>query len=171
MPLDAALAKVSFSGNYQKTSLDFTAGNFPLAYNFAAGFANGTGANQADVLFWDQRPLAASAFEDLDLNGAGLQDAYGANLALARVKGIIVVAASANANNVIVGGAAVNGFISWVGGATHSVTVRPGGVMALFAPDATAYAVTAGTADLLRITNGGAGTSVTYDIVLLGASA
>jgi hypothetical protein len=72
---------------------------------------------------------------------------------------------------VIVGGAAANQFLTWVGAATHTVTVRPGGLFQLIAPDATAYAVTATTADLLRITNSGAGTSVTYDIVLLGASA
>lgn len=171
MPLDSTVARVSLAGNYQKTNLDFAAGSFPLAYNFAAAFANGTGANQADLLFWDQRTLAPSANEDLDLNGATLLDAYGANLAFLRIKGIFVGASAGNANNVIVGNAAANGFISWVGAAAHTVTVRPGGLLALVAPDAVAYAVTAGTADLLRITNGGAGTSVTYDIVLLGASA
>jgi hypothetical protein len=171
VPLDSAIGRVSFTGNYQKTTLDFAAGSFPLAYNFATAFANGTGAGQADLLFWDQRVLAPSTTEDLDLNGSALQDAYGANLAMARVKGIIVVASASNTNNVIVGNAASNGFITWVGGAAHTVTVRPGGLLALFAPDATAYAITAGTGDLLRIGNSGAGTSVTYDIVLVGASA
>jgi hypothetical protein len=36
--------------------------------------------------------------------------------------------------------------------------------------DALGYLVTAGTGDVLRITNGGAG-AVTYDIAIVGASA
>lgn len=33
---------------------------------------------------------------------------------------------------------------------------------------ATGYAVTAGTADQLKVANSGAGTGVTYDIVIVG---
>lgn len=127
-------------------------------------------ATQADRLFTDNRTLSASASEDLDLAGV-LTDAFGATLTFARIKGLVIKAATANTNNVIVGNAASNGFITWCGGATNTVTVRPGGVFALWAPDATAYAVTAGTGDLLHIANSGAGTSVTYDVILIGASA
>jgi hypothetical protein len=140
-------------------------------YQQSLGLGSGTGAGQADKLWMSgARTLAASANEDLDLAGT-LVDALGATLTLARVKGIIIAASSANTNDVQVGGAAANGFISWVGSATDKVKVKPGGVFALFAPDATAYPVTGGTADLLRVTNGGAGTSVTYDVIVLGSSA
>jgi hypothetical protein len=43
-------------------------------------------------------------------------------------------------------------------------------MLLLVAPDAAGYAVTATTADILRVTNGGAGTSVVYEIVILGTS-
>jgi len=58
-------------------------------------------------------------------------------------------------------------------GATHTLTLRPGAFVAVGtgAADATGYAVTATTADLLKIANSGAGTSVTYDIHIIGASA
>lgn len=132
---------------------------------------DGTGAGQIDSIWAARRTLAASANEDLDLNGTALKDALGNNLALVRVKGILIASASANANNIIVGNAASNGWITWNGGAAHTVTVRPGGFFMLGAPDATAYAVTATSGDLLRIANAAGGTSVTYDIVILGASA
>jgi hypothetical protein len=82
-----------------------------------------------------------------------------------------VRAAAGNTNAVAVGGAASNGFVGWVADATDKINVRPGGVFGLFAPDSAGYPVTAGTADLLRIGNGGAGSSVTYDIIIIGASA
>lgn len=142
-----------------------------LDYRVALGLAGGTGLGQADRLWTATRTIAASSNEDLDLNGTALTDGLGAAVAMARIKGLIIAAAAGNTNNVIVGGAATNTFVSWVGSATDKVTVRPGGVLALFATDATAYAVTAATADLLRIANSGSGTSVTYDIVVIGSSA
>jgi len=55
--------------------------------------------------------------------------------------------------------------------ASDGISVRPGGLFCWAAPDATAVAVTAGTGDLLAIANSGAGTSVTYDVVIIGSSA
>lgn len=150
--------------------MDLATGTVPLDYTKQIRLGTGTGANQADRVWSDQRTLAASANEDLDLSGV-LTDAFGNTVTLARVKGLVVVAASANANNVIVGGAALNAWSTWAGDPTDTVVVRPGGLMALYAPDATAYAVTAATGDLLRVANSGAGTSVTYDIIVIGASA
>jgi hypothetical protein len=139
-------------------------------YKKAVSLATGTGANQADKVFSDQRTLGASATEDLDLAG-GLTDALGDTITLARVKAILIYAAAANTNNVQVGGAAANQFVNWVADATDKINVRPGGLLLLVAPDATAYAVTAATGDLLRIGNSAGGTSVTYDIIIVGASA
>lgn len=156
-----------------KASLDLSEVQNPMLKSYAKILQTGTGAGQADKFWHDRRTLAASTGEDLDLNGAALTDPFGAALAFVRVKGLIIAAADANTNNVIVGNAASNGFVSWVGGATHTVTLRPGAVMALFAgqADATGYAVTAGTADLLRVLNGAAGSTVDYEIIVVGASA
>lgn len=163
--------KLNVSVSAQLTNpLDLAASTSPLAYAKEWVLASGTAANQADKVFHDQRTLAASATENLDLAGV-LTDALGATLTFLRVKGIVVYAAAANTNNVEVGGV-VNGLAGWVGdAATDKVIVRPGGLLAVFAPDATAYAVVAGTGDLLRVANAGAGTAVTYDVIVLGASA
>lgn len=141
-----------------------------VSYGPTISFGDGSGANQITRIFADTRTLAASANEDLDLAG-GLTDAIGQTITLARVRGLLIRAAGANTNNVIVGGAASNGWITAFGGATHTITLRPGGILLLAAPDATGYAVTAGTGDLLRIANSSSGTPVSYDIVILGATA
>lgn len=132
--------------------------------------ASGVGADAADLMFSDQRTLGASANEDLDLAGS-LVDAFGNTLTFVKIKVMMFKAAAANANNVEVGGAAATQFVNWVNAAADVLIVRPGGFFALAAPDATAYAVGAGASDFLRVTNGAAGTSVTYDVVLIGTSA
>lgn len=156
----------------QRSALDLVPQIAPLAIQKNLVLRNGTGAGNADRMFTDQRTLTASSTEDLDLSGV-LTDAFGATLTFARIKLIHIEALSTNVNNVVIGGAATNQFINWVGAATHQVVVRPGGFITLGtgAADATGYAVTAGTGDLLRIGNSGAGSSVAYNIVLIGCSA
>lgn len=150
-------------------AFDLVTGSVPLNKRNLFEWASGTGADQANRIFHDQRTLAASANEDLDLSG-GLSDAFGDTIIFARVLALLVAAASANANNVLVGGAAANQFINWVANSSDIITVRPGGLLLVVARDATAYAVTAGTGDLLRIANSAGGTSVTYDIVIIGST-
>lgn len=169
MALDTSSIVLSITGS-ESNPLDFTTGIAPIARTYQLMYSTGTGANAADRIWTDQRTIAASGTDDLDLAGV-LVGAFGQTVTFARIRGLIVAASSANTNNVIVGNAASNGFVTWVGGATHTVTVRPGGLLCLANTDATGYAVTAGTGDLLRIANSGAGTSVTYDIYLIGASA
>jgi hypothetical protein len=154
----------------QQTALDLVTGKAELLVPAVLDLADGTGAGQADRMWSDRRTIAASGTDDLDLAGV-LTDAFGAVVTFARVRGLLVKAAATNTNNVVVGGAASNQFATWAGGVAHTVNVRPGGMLLLGATDATSYAVTAGTGDLLRIANSGAGTSVTYDIVIIGASA
>jgi hypothetical protein len=166
MPLESTLKVTAVS--LLTSALDLATGSVPLNFEKRFALADGSGLNQASKVFHDRRTLGASSTEDLDLSGV-LLDAFGAVLTFTAIKGIFVAAEAANPEDVIVGGAATNGFIDWVGGATHTVTVRPGGALALIAPTAAGYLVTAATADLLRIGNGGAGGSVTYDIVLFGA--
>jgi hypothetical protein len=139
-----------------------------LSFNKVFGFASGTGANQADRR-WSSpgRALATTASENLDLAGS-LTDYRGQTITFARIKGIAIY----NAGPAIlqVGGAASNAFINWVANSSDIVNIRAGGLLLLLAPDATAYAVTASTGDILKLANAGGG-ALTYDIALLGASA
>lgn len=149
--------------------LDLEDGKVPLAYRQRIELTSGTGADQGDLIFHDRRTLSASATEDLDLAGS-LADAFGATLTYARIKAVLVFAASANTNNVNVTRPASNGVPLFLA-AGDGVAVRPGGVFFWVAPDATAVAVTGGTGDLLTFTNSAGSTSVTYDVIIIGASA
>jgi hypothetical protein len=168
MTLDSKIVLTATLNQSNALDLGSRAGALTLARRY--GFGDGTAANQADRLFTDTRTITASSNDDLDLAGV-LTDAFGATLTFARVRGLIVAAAAGNTNNVVVGGAASNAFATPFGDPTDKLVVRPGATFALIAPDITAYAVTAATGDILRIANSGAGTSVTYDIVIIGASA
>ncbi|MEU2111826.1 hypothetical protein [Streptomyces sp. NPDC019507] len=169
MPL---ISSLSVAASAELTSAaDLATGAVPLTVRHAVSLASGTGVGKADRIFHDRRTLAASATEDLDLAGV-LLDSFGAAITFARIKGLIIKAAAANTNNVVVGAAAANPWTALLG-ATGTLIVRPGTAVAVAAGEAdpTGYAVTAGTADMLKVANSGAGTSVTYDVVLIGASA
>lgn len=139
-----------------------------IAFRMANALTNGSGANQANQAYAGRRTLAASATENLDLSG-GLINAFGTALLFTAIKAIVITAAAGNTNDVLVGGAASNGFVSWVGDPADVVKVKPGGMFVIAAPNAAGFAVTAATADLLKIANSGAGTGVTYDVVVIGA--
>lgn len=132
-------------------------------------FVNGTTAGKADRVFSDERTLAASASENLDLAGA-LTDAFGATITFAKIVAIHIEADAANAADIVVGGAASNAFVGPFGASTHTLAVKPGGRLTLVAPQG-GWTVTAGTADLLKILNGSGAASAIYKVVLLGTSA
>lgn len=151
------------------SALDLSTADDTLNYLKNIELATGTGANQADMLWHDRRTLSASATENLDLAGS-LTNALGATQTFARVKALVVYAATGNTNNVNVIREGTNGVPVFLA-LGDGVAVRPGGLLALVAPDATAYAVTGGTGDLLTFTNSAGSTSVTYDVIVIGASA
>lgn len=140
--------------------------NLPQSY----GWTTGNGGGNADRVYGTTITIAASGNQQLALTGS-LVDAVGTTFTIARVKALYVAASAANVNSIVVGNAATNGWVSWVNGATAAVNVLPGGALLLVAPQSVAYPVTAGTADKLLFTNGGAGSSVTFNLVIVGSSA
>jgi hypothetical protein len=150
--------------------LDVAADIGTARHNVAEAFEtilkDGTAINQANQLFTDKRNVALSTTDTLDLAGT-LVNNLGQTVTLTKVKGLIIKSAAANGSTLTVGGN-VNAFADWLGAATHTVKIRPGGVLCLMAPDATAYAVTAGTGDLLDITNDDGAAAADYDIVVIG---
>lgn len=142
----------------------------PLSVSQSYGFSTGVLAGQADKIFADTRTITASSNDDIDLAGV-LVDALGATITFARIKAIVVRASAGNTNNLVMGGGATNPVVTILTGTTPALTIRPGGSFVLIAPDAVGYVITAATADILRFTNGGAGSSVTYDLIIIGASA
>jgi len=164
----------TFSGNLKMALAGVLTGDNDLStvtqsFNYSKSYniTNGTGADQANMIWADQRTITASSTDDLDLYG-GLSNAYGTTINFTSIKGIIIVADASNTNDVVVGGDGSAALINWVGAANDTVVVKPGGMFALINPNANGYAVTATTADILQIANSSSGSSVIYDIILLG---
>jgi hypothetical protein len=164
----SATVKVSINAVRTKTA-DFESASSAINQALSVALTDGTGANQADLIFKDTVTLAASGTADLDLAGA-LTDIYGAAQVFARLKAIVVTADSGNTNNVNVTRPASNGVPLFLA-ASDGIAVRPGGAFVWVAPDATGVAVTASTGDLLTFTNSAGTTGVTYSVTLIGASA
>jgi hypothetical protein len=133
--------------------------------NYGISLSDGAGVNQAQKLWSDRRTLATGVGESLDLNGV-LVDGLGNTLALTVIKGIIISASASNTTVLTVGNIA-NGLATILGIATQSLTLQPGELLMKITPAAAGYAVTAATADLLRVVNA-AGASATYDIIIIG---
>jgi len=170
MPLNAQLAlavQATLTGSPSELADSINA----LNKTYSTVLTSGVAAGNADVCWHDQRTIAPSSNDDLDLAGV-LTGLVGGTATFVKVKAIIVFAATGNTNNVVMSGAATNGFTA-VLNSTGTAQIRPGACLAVFAGvgDSNAYAVVAGTGDILRLTNGGAGTSVTYDIIVIGTSA
>jgi len=153
----------------EETALDLGTRKFPVEVARAISLATGIGNGQADTIFSDQRTLGASAAEDLDL-AASLIGAFGNTLTFVKLKVLLIYAAAANVNNVRVTRPATNGVPLFLA-ASDGIDVRPDGLFLFACKDATGVPVTAGTGDLINIANSGAGTSVVYDIVIIGTSA
>lgn len=143
----------------------------PLAQSYSLDLTDGTGASQANQQWHASRTLGAGASETLDLAGS-LTDAFGNTVTLARVKAILIKNTSNNAAGVLtVGGAGSNPWASLFGDVSDTIKIRPGGFFLLACSDATGYAVTAGTGDRLQLSNGDSGNPLTYEIVVVGATA
>lgn len=169
MPLDTKL-HVELKCDYA-TALDLSSTSSPLNWIKQINLATGTGANQADKLWHDIRTLTASATEDLDLAGVLLDPVLGTAMTFVKVKGIFVYADPGNTNDVVIG-AGTNPFIGPFGAGTHTIKVPPGGIHVSYAPGLAGLGtVTPATADVLKVANSGAGTSVTYQVVIIGTSA
>ena len=129
---------------------------------------DGSTANKATQVWGDTRTLGNGANEELDLNGS-LTNGVGATVSFTRVIAIGISAAAANTSTITVGGASSNAWEPWAGASGDKIKIRPGGCLMLTAPDATGLAVTAGTADLLKILNDAAGATAAYSLIIMGS--
>jgi hypothetical protein len=132
-------------------------------------FQFGSGANQANKVFTDIRTIGASASETIDLSWTTL-DAVSKRLNLTKIKALMLVASENNSYDILLGGNTAAPVTSFFGAANDKLRIKPGGMIALIAPGVNGYAVVQATADKLDIANGGAGSSVTYSILIMGVS-
>ncbi len=169
MPGVEILAAVRLVGQYRAASGPPAPGVVNMALEAAINFTTGTGAGQvADLMYEAAINIAASGSTNIDLNGA-TTDPFGNAIAMVKLKGIFVFADATNTNDIVIGNG-TNGITTPFGALAHTVQVPPGGFFAIGHPGA-GWTVTAATADILKLANSGAGTSVTGKVILIGTSA
>jgi len=159
-------AQIQISGNLTNVAGLQTA-TAPLSVTKTLDLANGVAVNQANVLFSNTYSITTGATQSLDLAGGGLTDAFGVALAPARIKCVVIAASSSNTTNLTILGSA--NAVPILNTAATTMTLTPGGVFLACNPSATAWAVTAGTGDIVQIVNA-AGATANADVVLIGAS-
>ncbi len=149
---------------------NLTLGNTTNTSNFSysAPLTNGSAINQANLLYATSGTLSASASISIDLAGS-VSDFFGNVITFTLVKSIFfTLTTDTTATSVLIGNGSTP-FINWVGSGAHTVRVRNGGCFFLSAPDATGYAVTAATGDILKITNEDSSNVATYKLAIVGA--
>jgi hypothetical protein len=168
MPLDTRIL-VDLKADLSSTSFDLATPSATVRLAQQISLASGTGLNAADRVWSDTRTIAPSATDSLDLAGS-FTDVFGIALTFARIKTLLVRAVIGNTNNVNVTRPATFG-VPWLTAVSSGIPVMPGGLFLWTCPTAAGVVVTAATGDLIDVVNSAAGSSVTYDVVIIGASA
>lgn len=140
-------------------SLDIGTSRLDVSYSKKLTLTDGTGANQANMLWTDTRTLTSGSTEDLDVYG-GLTNAFGDTINLTAIKAVIIVASTENTTNLTVGGDSADA-------STIRGTLKPGGWLVYADPSAAGDAVADSTADIIQVANA-AGASADYDIIVIG---
>ena len=151
-------------------------GNAPSQSQFSytgGKFSLGTGANQADTLYVAQITLAGAGTTTLTLSS--LLDMFKNSIAFARVKGIYIDSSATLSTapaTLSIGGATLHPALvgTVFDDATATIRINSGGNFVIVAPDATAYPVVSGTSDQLLFTNLHATNSLSFNLVIVGAS-
>jgi len=142
--------------------------NFRPRYNYSKEWKTGTILNQADELWIDERTLAASSSETLDLSGL-LSQAFGDTLSLAKVKLFYLHNTSTIVGDVLEIGGGSNPFLMFKDGSDIK-PVGPDGVLFWAEPSLAGRAVTATTADLIQVNNT-VSNAIKYQVAIAGTTA
>ena len=150
-----------------ETSLDLNTPKDSISLTRGKAFTNGTGANQCDTIFHDNRTLADGANETLVFNDSSLTDAFGAGVAIDEFKALYIKNNSTDANLEVGGAAATQ--IGLFKDTSDILVIKPGGEFLYIAPDASGLDVT--TNSSLKVAHDGTGSSsLTYDIIAVGVA-
>lgn len=139
----------------------------------ATTLTDGNGANNADILYYDDTvSIAASSTATFDLAGV-LTDVFGDTITMAKVKAIFVRHKSTSAaSSIDVGGNGGGAPLPLFAAAGDQVLLTPGGSFLVENPTANGLcAVTGGTADELEIQNNDGSNAADIEILIVGSTA
>lgn len=157
-------------------TLSTTGATKNFSHTIIKALANGTTALKANRFWFDERTLAGSASEDIDVfdlaaldigAGAGL-DSFGQTFAMTGIAAILVENLSTSAGNLLVGNK--NATTAWNsmfnGSDVAEILLVPGAAFLFVDPSAGGLAVADVTNHLLTMTDTGSG--CTYKITIIG---
>ena len=134
---------------------------------YTISMLDGTDANESDLVYSLFTSVSTGVPHDHDLVSL-VSGLTGSTLTYAEVTAIVLVNESQTPGESVTVGAGSNPVSSIWGAAGDAVVVGPGGVLVLTSP-VDGYAVTASTADILRVSTTSSG--VSYRLIILGRSA
>lgn len=156
----------------RQTALDLSTVQDSSKLEFEKTLADGTGNDQADLLWHDERTVGTGANDDLDLT-ALTQSIFGSTVTtvFAKVKAILIKNMNTAAGDeLVIDTSVANAFKGWsAASATSKAEIGPGGAFQISAPLA-GWTVTNGSNDVIRVSNPAGGTTITYRIVICGTS-
>lgn len=149
---------------------DFGGPVFSPTMEVMLNLVEGTLADQANLLWMDERSVASGATDALDLNGV-LVNAFGQTISAVELALLFIINAPrngpANTTNLTIGGGS-NPITGWLGGTTPTFgPIRPGNFLMFGGGNVGgAGIITPSTGDILSIVNS-AGAAATYQIAAL----
>jgi len=138
----------------------------PLSITKQIALTNGVGASQADQIYTNTYAIATAGTQSIDVK-ASLLDALGAAFTPAKLKAIYIYSQPANTTVLTLFGDAAS--VPILNTAATTSTLLPGGVFLVVQPPLAGIAVTAATADIIKIVNA-AGATANVDVILVGTS-
>lgn len=159
----AGSVKVTLAHQYQN-ALDLTNVVDSLSKGYTDAFTDGTGAGKSQVVWHDQRTVATTSTDDLDLAGV-LKNAFG-TVTFTKITAIFIkMQTNTSGYKLEIGGdaAPVTGLFKDPGDIIYLLA----GGMFLWTSPVNALALTGGATDTLQIYNPSGG-NVVYDIWIIG---
>ncbi len=129
----------------------------------------GVNANEINTLFHDSRSLATTVDESLNLDALTQDARYAGSMDIefTKIRALLIInTTSTEGEDLVIDSSFANSWLGMVGNATSKIEIPSGGMYA-WVDTLVGGAITAATADIIRVENQGTGT-VTYDIVLMG---
>jgi len=140
--------------------------------SYSKTLENGTGDNQADLIWHTEATIAASGTDTYDLT-ALTTTLYGTALTITfvAVKAIMIVNKSTTAaDDILIDATVVNAFTAPFNADASTKIEIPADSTLVLSNAMPGWTVTAGTGDILEIANDVAN-AITYDLIILGTSA
>lgn len=153
---------------YERVAADLGNAAQPHKLDYSKTVTSGTGSDQADLVWSDERTVASGTPDLLDLRGV-LASALNSGINFVKITGIVIRNKSTTTGQTLSIGNGGNPFFTGLFGAgAHTLTVGPSGAFGWYSPIDPATTV-AGTGDILQIVASSG--SITYQIEIIGRTA